>query len=356
MGDLLMTTPAIRAAQQSGGIRRHITCLTSPAAAEAAQLVPEIDSVITYEAPWVKSTPDSARPENLLAMASELRSQRFDAAVVFTVCTQNPLPAVMLAYLAGIPLRLAHCHENPYQLLTDWAPDFEPQRGFRHEVERQLALVASVGFETEHQRLSLAVDAETRAATEYRLRTLGVRTGSFVVVHPGATAASRRYPPEMCADVIRGLAVLGYDIVLTGADCEETLVEDIRERAGVPCISLAGALSVAELAAVIGSSRLLVANNSGPVHIAAAMGTPVIDIYALTNPQHTPWQVPNRVLSHDVPCRNCLKSVCPEGHQNCLRLVTPQSVVQASAELLAEVGVRKEAVRGAGPGTVTIVR
>ena len=82
---------------------------------------------------------------------------------------------------------------------------------------------------------------------------------------------------------------------------------------------------------------LLIANNTGPVHMAAALGTPVVDLYALTNPQHTPWAVPHRVLSHDVPCKYCYKSVCPEGHHNCLRLVTPEAVVQAARELVAEV-------------------
>ncbi|MEX2599096.1 MAG: glycosyltransferase family 9 protein, partial [Dehalococcoidia bacterium] len=63
--------------------------------------------------------------------------------------------------------------------------------------------------------------------------------------------------------------------------------------------------------------------------IAAAVGTPVVDLYALTNPQHTPWQVPNRTLFHDVPCKNCYKSICPEGHHHCLRLVPPEAIVDA---------------------------
>jgi ADP-heptose:LPS heptosyltransferase len=70
------------------------------------------------------------------------------------------------------------------------------------------------------------------------------------------------------------------------------------------------------------------------VHIAAALGTPVVDLYALTNPQHTPWRVPSRVLSHDVPCRNCLKSACPQGHHDCLRGVEPAAVVSAAVALL----------------------
>src|SRR5690606_17364106 len=86
---------------------------------------------------------------------------------------------------------------------------------------------------------------------------------------------------------------------------------------------------------LLSEARLLVANNTGPVHMAAALGTPVVDLYALTNPQHTPWQVPARVLSHDVPCRNCLKSVCPLGHNDCLRGIEPPAVATAALELMA---------------------
>jgi ADP-heptose:LPS heptosyltransferase len=91
---------------------------------------------------------------------------------------------------------------------------------------------------------------------------------------------------------------------------------------------------VADLAALISRASLLIANNSGPAHIAAATGTPLVDLYALTNPQHTPWRVPHRVLSHDVPCRDCLRSVCPHGHNACLQLIAPIEVADAACELL----------------------
>jgi ADP-heptose:LPS heptosyltransferase len=99
---------------------------------------------------------------------------------------------------------------------------------------------------------------------------------------------------------------------------------------------VAGCLNLAELAALIAEADLLISNNTGPAHIAAAVDTPVVDLYALTNPQHTPWQVRSRVLFHDVPCRNCYKSVCPAGHHDCLRKVAPETVAAAALELLQE--------------------
>src|SRR5205823_10316288 len=152
LGDVLMTTPAIRALKE-GRPRRRVALLTSPAGAEVAPLVSEIDEVIVYDAPWIKATAarTDSRPEH--AMAERLRAAGFDGAIVFTVYSQNPLPAAFLCYLADIPLRLAHCRENPYQLLTDRVPDPEPERGVRHEVRRQLDLVGTIGARTDDERL-----------------------------------------------------------------------------------------------------------------------------------------------------------------------------------------------------------
>jgi ADP-heptose:LPS heptosyltransferase len=103
---------------------------------------------------------------------------------------------------------------------------------------------------------------------------------------------------------------------------------------GAPSFSLAGKATLQELAALISMAPLLIANNTGPVHLAAALRINVVDLYALTNPQHTPWGVKSKVLYYDVPCKYCYKSVCPEGHHRCLRLVPPSSVVHAVHALL----------------------
>jgi ADP-heptose:LPS heptosyltransferase len=112
-------------------------------------------------------------------------------------------------------------------------------------------------------------------------------------------------------------------------------------------------LSLGELAAVIGQCSLLICNNSGPAHIAAALRTPVVDLYALTNPQHTPWRTASRVLYQDVPCRNCFKSTCPEGHHACLRGVAAPQVALAALELLTGITVRAGQPRGAGALSVS---
>jgi lipopolysaccharide heptosyltransferase II len=354
LGDVLMTTPALRALKESKP-GRHVTLLTSMAGAEAARFVPEVDQIITYHAPWMKATNGQADCRADDAVISRLRESRFDAAVIFTVYSQNPLPAAYLCYLAGIPLRLAHCRENPYQLLTDWIPECEPDRRSRHEVRRQLDLVATVGCHTHNEQLSFQVPSRSRLRARRLLDAIGVdHARPWVAVHPGASAPSRRYPPELFAEAA---SILARDddmqIVFTGGPRECELVESIRSLLSEPSASLAGRLGLDDLGAVISLTPVLLANNTGPVHIAAAVGTPVVVLYALTNPQHTPWGVPHRVLSHDVPCRNCYKSVCPEGHHDCLRRIAPREVAAAVREIVGapDFALRSSATaREAGSG------
>ncbi len=335
LGDLLMTTPALRALRQSRPGRR-LTLLTSPAGAAVAPLLPDIDDTIVYDAPWMKATAPRADSRPDLALIERLRAGGFGAAVIFTVYSQNPLPSALVCYLADIPRRLAHCRENPYQLLTDWVQEPEPHLFTRHEVRRQLDLVAAVGCHTEDDRLVITIRPEAVDRVREALAWFDLEQGGrWAVVHPGATAPSRRYPPDLFAEAVRLLVEeYGIPVVFTGGPEDVALVEQVRGLAGVYTYSLAGELELAELAALLSLAPLLVANNTGPVHVAAAVGTPVVDLYALTNPQHTPWRVPSRVLNFDVPCKYCYKSVCPQGHHDCLRRVPPRDVARAAAELL----------------------
>ncbi len=335
LGDVLMTGPALRALRAALP-GRELTLLTSPAGAAVAELMPEVDDALVYEAPWLKATPERVDAATDHAMIAALAGAGFDAAAIFTVYSQSPLPAALLCQLAGVPLRLAHCRENPYQLLSDWVRETEPERELRHEVRRQLDLVAAVGASTADQRLALRVPASARAAVDELLAAEGVdRARPWAIVHAGATAPSRRYPARSWSEVCRALHhEHGLQLVLTGDEGEAALVEEVRARAGVPTLALPGRLDLPGLAALLEAAPLLLAGNTGPVHVAAAVGTPVVDVYALTNPQHTPWEVPSRVLSHDVPCRWCQGSVCREGHHRCLRGVSPGQVVGAALELL----------------------
>ena len=141
--------------------------------------------------------------------------------MIFTVYSQNPLPAALLCHLADIPLRLAHCRENPYQLLTDWVPEPEPENGMRHEVRRQLDLVAESAAATGDDTLSLQVPRLRRRRAHAGARRARASTPArpWLVVHPGATAPSRRYPPErFAASAGASSRSDGLQVVFTGSD------------------------------------------------------------------------------------------------------------------------------------------
>jgi lipopolysaccharide heptosyltransferase II len=339
LGDILMTTPAIHALRTSAP-GRHVTLLTSSVGAMAAPHLSDVDDVIAYDAPWHGFAPSARAPADL-AIQRRLEQGRFDAAVVFTVYSQSALPAAMLCYWAGIPRRLAHCRENPYGLLTDWVCDTEPQSGVRHEVERQLALVAKIGAHCADTRMRFEVGVRGREALAARLAERGIAPdGPWFVIHPGASAPSRRYPPERFGEVAARLArASSWPIVLTGSADEAPLIQELIAHAGPPARArlhdLSGLLSIDELGALIESAAVLITNNSGPVHLASALATPVVDLYALTNPQHTPWQTEQRVLFHDVDCRWCYRGVCPQGHHRCLLGVPAEQVASAALELAA---------------------
>jgi lipopolysaccharide heptosyltransferase II len=319
---------------------RCLTLLSSPSGAAAAPFIPELDDAIVHTAPWMKAGVP-AQPAALLELAATLAARRFDAAVVFTTYTQSALPAALLCWLAGIPLRLAHCRENPYHLLTDWVPEPEPHTMVRHEVQRQMDLVRQASGERPRHgskplALSFALRAADLAAVRARLQHLGVDPDRpWLLLHPGASAASRRYPSGHWARALGLLAErTGLPMVITGSAAETGLVEEIRAGCGAPVHSLAGQLSLGELGAALRLAAVALTNNSGPAHVAAAVGTPVVALYALTNPQHTPWHVRSRVLFQDVSCRFCFKSICPAGHHECLAGVAPERVVEAVLDLL----------------------
>lgn len=335
LGDVLMTTPAFRALKESFPTC-HLTLLTSSIGAAVAQLIPDIDDIITFDVPWVKSDGQAGDPSALVAMADQLRQYHFDAAIIFTVQSQNPLPMAMLCYLAHIPRVLGYCRENPYHLLTDWVPDPEVLVATRHEVDRQLNLVNAIGATTTDNRLRLAVPSGSQEAAHQTVAKSGIDLNRpWLLLHPGVSEEKRRFPADAFAQVARQLIQDNVQVILTGSRSEWSYAELIREWVGAGAYNLAGQLALPEFCGLIDQAPLLIANNTGPVHIAAAVNTPVVVVYAKTNPQHTPWRVANRVLYMDVAAhlrsRNVLLQQFPEPAQP---HATPERIVHAVKSLL----------------------
>ena len=337
LGDVLLTTPALHAIKHARP-RIHLALWTSTVGAQVARLDPDIDEVIVRDVPWIDPWRRLERsPARELAAIADLHARGFDAAIVFTSFRQSPLPAAYACYLADIPLRLGATWDGAGSLLT--TRHRAPESTDVHEVERALDLVAQVGFAARERELVLSVPDDARRDARALLQALAPR-GPAIVVHPGCTMPARTYPEELFASVVDALVLrLGATVFVTGTTEERALVDrvcgGVSSNARRRVYPLAGALSFELFAGLLAAADVVVTNNTGPMHVSAAVGTPVVALFALTNPpqQWRPWGVEHRLLNRDVPCKFCYARVCPYA-QECLRGVPPDEVVDAAAELM----------------------
>ncbi|RYE07102.1 MAG: glycosyltransferase family 9 protein [Sphingobacteriaceae bacterium] len=207
----------------------------------------------------------------------------------------------MLIYLADIPNRLAYCRENPYELLTNWVPDQEPYTFIKHQVERDLDLVRSIGATAKNNFISIEVPEAWESAQKILDKNSIDLQKPWLILHPGVSELKRQYPTEKWIEIGKKLVDFGYQVLLTGSASEKKLTDEIANGIGTNAFSIAGLLSLDEFICLIDEAPLLLSVNTGPVHIAAATQTPVVVLYAQTNPQHTPWKTPSKVFYFNVP-------------------------------------------------------
>jgi ADP-heptose:LPS heptosyltransferase len=336
MGDLLMSAPAIRALKETFHCR--ITVLTSSMAKGIAHYIDSIDEVIEYNVPWVKTSENVS--DSFFQMVDHLKSKKFDAAVIFTVFSQNPLPAAMLTVLAEIPKRLAYCRENPYLLLTDWIPDQEPYSFIRHQVQRDLDLVRQIGAQVNNDEITILSTDQHWQTVQNKLSAMGVDPLRWILFHPGVSEEKRAYPVALWRSAAKRIInELKYDIVITGTASEQNLADQIRTGIKQSIFSLAGKLSLDEFVTVIKHAPLVISVNTVTVHIASATKTKIIVLYALTNPQHTPWKTLSKILTFPVrenlQSRNeVLRFIQQTVFKDQTDTATPENILEAAESLL----------------------
>lgn len=304
MGDLMMSGPAIRALKES--FRSNITVLTSSKAEGLANMLPFIDEVLVFDSPWMK-LPDQNKA-GFMKLLESIRSRKFDACIIFTVYSQNPMPAIMLAYLAGIPLRLAYCRENPYDLLTNWVPDPEPYSVIRHQVKRDLKLVESIGAVSLNDDLEFPLDEAAMLATTAKFKTRGINIERpYLIFHCGVSETKRQYPSNLWVQAATLAAdTFGWPILFTGSSEELPYIASIQAEVATETYLLAGELQLAEFAIALDRAQSVVSVNTGTIHLAAALKTPLVVLYAQSNPQHSPWNAPHRLFEYSV--KDAMKS------------------------------------------------
>ncbi|MFK4120241.1 glycosyltransferase family 9 protein [Streptomyces longwoodensis] len=307
-GDVLLAGPAIRAVAARAD---HVTLLCGPLGAPAAHLLPGVDEVLVWEAPWAGFEPPPVRRR---AVEELIAAVRADTALVLTSFHQSPLPTALLLRLAGVTRIAADSEDYPGSLL-----DVRHHRApHAHEVDAALDLAEAAGFpRPADTRLRILPPPDTSALTG---------AGPYVVVHPGASVPARAWSPARCAQAVRALADAGYRVVVTGGPGERALT---RRVAGNDGVDLGGRTGAPELAGVLARADAVVTGNTGPAHLAAAVGTPVVSLFAPVVPAERwrPYGVPCVLLGDQhAPCADSRARQCPVPGHPCLESVTAHDV------------------------------
>jgi ADP-heptose:LPS heptosyltransferase len=262
---------------------------------------------------------------------AELARRGYDVAVLLTSFSQSPWPGAYACQQAGIPVRAGLSKEFGGAALTHWVP--APDDAL-HQVDRARYLLGQLGVPAKGTALHARVGPADRATARAALAAAGLDPAApHAVLLPGASCASRRYPAARFAEVARLLGATGLPVAVCGPTGERDLVA--RVAAGQPGVAaLAGVLDVPGLAALLAGATVAVTNNSGGMHLADAVGTPVVTLFAGTEDagQFRPRSVPAAVLTVPTACSPCRQFSCPFGHE-CLD-IDPGTVADAVLGLI----------------------
>ena len=336
VGDSVMTIPALREVRRLLP-RAHITLLVLPWVSDIYQGSPWVDAVWLYD-----------RKDRHAGMAGRLHLVRrlaqggFDAALLL----QNAFEAALLTWLAGIPLRAGYRRDGRGWLLTH-AISADPRLKTRHQTYYYLDLVERLaGRERaldhpsrlhEKTALELPLEPEARARARQQLKKEGIRfQGKVVGVHPGAAFGSaKRWMGDRYAQVLdRLIQTQGAEAILFGSPQERPIAEAICGHMATRPLVLSGRTRLSELIAMIACCDLFISNDSGPMHLAAALGVPVLALFGSTDEVATgPLSPASVVLNKNVECSPCLLRECPIDHR-CMTRITAEEVFQEAVRML----------------------
>jgi heptosyltransferase-2 len=315
-----MTTPAMGRVR-SAFPGASITVAANPTVAQLLRHHPACDRVLVYD-----KKKKHHGPSGLLRFCAEVRKDRFDLALLF----QNAIEAAIMTTVAGIPRRAGYNTDCRGLLLTHSVSGWRAARKLHH-TDYYLNMLAGLGLQGGDVRLRLQCTEEELALARTRLSD-----ERWVAINPGATYGSaKRWFPERYAAVADELArEFSARILLVGGPDEQEIAGAVAAGMSTPPLNLAGRTSVRELMALLSWCRLLVTNDSGPMHVAAAFGVPIVAVFGSTDHTTTsPLATSCRIVRRPTDCAPCLKTECPTDHR-CMTAVSPADVLEAARTLL----------------------
>ena len=333
IGDAVMSTPALQAVRE-GFPNAHIALLSKPRISELLDGLPFFDEVI--EMRGEKSL------RGLVRLARSLRGTESDLGLILT----HSFRSALLARLAGIKRRVGYRGQCRALLLTDGLqfPREGRRKRPRHMVEEYLDIAGQLGCKVNDRSVKLAVDPEA-AASAKELLAPPAEEGNrpFVAIAPGASfGPSKLWYPDRWAAVADAIADrFGASIAILTAPSEHELHEQIVSSMSARPVPLSDIpLPLALLKGVVSQLDLLLCTDSGARHVAVALGVPTVVVMGPTDPRYSAGRTETGVvMREDVDCSPCHEKVCPTDHR-CMKLVTPEKVLEAASRLLEARGAR----------------
>ncbi len=325
VGDAVMTLPAIASMRESFP-HAEMAILAKPWVAELFQDNPSVDRVIVYESPGVHQG-----IQGKWRLARKLRNDNFSLAMLL----QNAFEAAFISFLAGIPRRAGYDTDGRRFLLTHPVSCNQKIKQ-SHQIDFYLRMVEELGFRSVTPVPRLAVPRRGQEEASRMLRSLGVKeTEEIVGLSPGATFGSaKQWFPERYGKLAEKIGKeLGARILIFGSAGDKEIGLQVCRHSEAPLIDLTGQTTLSRAMALIARCRLFVTNDSGLMHVAAALHTPLIALFGSTNSQRTgPRGGLCRVIRKPLACAPCMKRECPE-RRECMELISVDEVYEAAAKI-----------------------
>lgn len=329
IGDAVMTTPAVRAIRKNF-FNARIFILAKPWVAPVFDHSPYVDEVIHYDA---KGRHKGIK--GIARLSRELKPMGFDAAILL----QNAVEAAIITFLAGIKTRIGFDTDARRLLLTHPVPCTKQIKSI-HQTGYYLKMLKGVGLSTGSSRLDLFTGEEDKQRAEEILGENGISPGDAVLgINPSATfGPAKQWFPEKYARLSdKMIDTLGVKVIIFGGPQDKALGESIAGAMRNRPLDLSGRTSLGQAMALIDRCCAFVTNDSGLMHVAAAVNTPLVAVFGSTNHTTTsPWSEKSRIVRVPVECSPCMKMVCPleKGHMQCMKKVGVDMVFDAVKELM----------------------
>jgi heptosyltransferase-2 len=330
VGDVVMGMPALDALRLNFP-ESHIAVLVRPWVAALFEKHPGVDQIV----PYTRGRGFSKDFAEMFRVIRLIRSLKFDLAVLF----QNAFEAALLAYLGGVPLRIGY-NTDGRRVLLSHAVMRDAEILKKHQVEYYLAILRAMGWEAPTREPHLHVGEKEAGAMGGLLSSHGVTEEDFLVgLSAGAMfGPAKRWPVERFAAIGDwSCERWGAKVALIGSEKDGATCSDLSRAMKSEVLNLCGKTSLGEAMALIRKCRIFVSNDSGLMHVAAALGVPTVAIFGSTNPVATgPRGRQARIVKHDLDCSPCLKPECRIGYR-CLLSVEADEVWDVMEKLRAEV-------------------